>query len=1185
MKRILLHTTIWICLFTSNQIFAQTTKAIPPIEFIQNQGQWDGPFVYKGTTSRADFFLRKDGFRIMLSDDKNHDIKHGLKHGWITGPQKLHFHAFDIQFEHANPDVTFTSEKPQKHYYNYYLGNDASRWKTGIHPVLAVNYQKLYDNIDAHIYTDNGNVKYDLILHPNGNIQDVQIAYSGLDSIKLNKGKLILSTSLGDIQESIPYSYQYINGERKEVKCKFILNHNKVSFDIGKEYNNEYDLYIDPVLVFCTFTGSTADNWGYTATYDSSGNFYAGGIASGVGYPTSLGCIQPSYGGGNTVDGNLYPADASFSKFNASGTVLIYGTYLGGISNDQPHSIIVDSSDHLCIAGRTYSNNFPTTTGCYDNTYNGGADMFVAKFNSAGTVLLGSTYIGGTGNDGVNEEAQEFLGGVLKHNYADDARTEIINDNANNVYIASCTQSFDFPTTANAFQSANAGLQDAVIFELNDNLTSLIWSTYAGGSNNDAAYVLTFNKTNLNELFVGGGTMSSNYPSSASALNPAYQGGTVDGFVMKINAATKALQTSTFIGTSQYDQVYGVQTDFNNNVYITGQTLGAYPTTAGTASNAGSYQFISKLNNNLNSITSSLVYGSGPNASLQTNISPNAFLVDICGNVYVSGWGGAIGGPFSSSTVGMPITINALQSATDGNDFYFVVYNSSLTSLIYGSYFGQNGGVSEHVDGGTSRFDSKGVIYQAICAHCGNPVGITFPTTPGVVGPLDLSPNCNLAALKIDFQLQNPSAQAQTIGDTVGCAPFVVNFLNSSVSATGYVWNFGDNSPTSTQTSPSHTYTTAGIYTVTLIALNPTGCNATADTTNLIIIVKNDSIHASFTAVKKDSCQPFTAIMNNTSTTNGTTNHNPNTTFTWDFGDGSGLYTGQNPPLHSFPSNGIYTITLTMVDTNSCNGSSSATFVVNYTSTFVAAAFDIPDSLCMPAFITYLDQSTNASTWSWTFGDNNTSNLSNPTNTYVAPGVYNVILVAGNPATCNKLDTASQTISVFTSPVAGFTWSPNPPTPNTPNKFTNLSTGATKYLWDFGDGTSSTNKDEVHVYFADGYYTVCLTATNAYGCRDTACKTVRGLVLPLVDVPTGFSPNGDGINDVVYVKGYGIQKMAFKIFNRWGEKIFETNDISVGWDGRYKGILQEMEVYGYTLSVTFFDGSKDFKKGNITLLK
>jgi gliding motility-associated-like protein len=96
---------------------------------------------------------------------------------------------------------------------------------------------------------------------------------------------------------------------------------------------------------------------------------------------------------------------------------------------------------------------------------------------------------------------------------------------------------------------------------------------------------------------------------------------------------------------------------------------------------------------------------------------------------------------------------------------------------------------------------------------------------------------------------------------------------------------------------------------------------------------------------------------------------------------------------------------------------------------------------------------------------------------------------------------------------------------------------------------------------------------------------VRGLVIPLVDVPTGFSPNGDGANDIVYVKGYGIAKMTFRIFNRWGEKVFESTDKSYGWDGRYKGVIQEMEVYGYTLSVDFFDGTSTFKKGNITLLR
>jgi gliding motility-associated-like protein len=176
-------------------------------------------------------------------------------------------------------------------------------------------------------------------------------------------------------------------------------------------------------------------------------------------------------------------------------------------------------------------------------------------------------------------------------------------------------------------------------------------------------------------------------------------------------------------------------------------------------------------------------------------------------------------------------------------------------------------------------------------------------------------------------------------------------------------------------------------------------------------------------------------------------------------------------------------------------------------------------------------------------------------------------------------------LTVLPTPVADFTWTPNPPEPNTVNHFTNLSTGATKYLWDFGDGTTGTNKDELHIYDKDGTYTVCLTATNEYGCRDTTCKSVRGIVIPLVDVPSGFSPNGDGINDIVYVKGYGIEKMTFRIFNRWGEKVFESTEKAKGWDGRYKGVMQEMEAYAYTLSVEFFDGTKTNKNGNITLLK
>ncbi|MBL7765805.1 MAG: PKD domain-containing protein [Chitinophagaceae bacterium] len=1161
------------------RIFAQQAQVFPPVEYIQNQGQWDAPFEYKGVTARGDIYLRKNGFTILMADRDNHEKLENVHHGRTKEVQSLKYHAYQMNFLNALPNPVLKASKFQKHYYNYFLGNNPSNWKSKIHPAHNVDYTELYPHVDAHIYSESANVKYDLILHPGANVQDIQIEYKGIDGIRIDNKKLVIKTSLGEQVEMAPYAYQFIQGERKEVTCNYQLKDQKVSFDITGTYDPNADLYIDPVLVFCSFTGSTADNWGFTATYDSVGNFIAGGITSGVGYPTTTGAFQVSYGGGTTTSGSLFACDATFSKFNSAGNTLIYATYLGGSDNDQPHSIIVDKNDNLCISGRTYSTNFPVSVGCYDNSHNGGADMFITKLNSTGTALIGSTFIGGVGDDGVNEEAQEFLAGTLKHNYADDARSEIIFDASHNVYIASCTKSPNFPTTSNAFQTSISGLQDGVVFEFNDNLSTLVWSTYVGGASNDAAYVLTINKTNPAELFVGGGTISSDFPTTPGTLNTAYQGGIADGFLMKFSTVTKALQASTFIGTNQYDQVYGVQTDDSNNVYFTGQTLGAYPVLGNVYTNTGSSQFVSKINTNLTTMLLSTVYGSGTTAF--TNISPNAFLVDKCGSIYVSGWGGNLGFPISSSTTGMPVSTNALQPLTDGNDFYFIVFSKNLQNLLYGSFFGQNGGVSEHVDGGTSRFDANGVIYQAICAACG--ASQVFPTTAGSYATQNLSTNCNLAALKIDFQLQNPDAVAGAQGSTIGCAPFTVAFVNTSASATTYLWNFGDGSPTTTQVSPSHTYTTAGNYTVTLVASNPNGCTSSTDTTTLLIVVKTDSINAAFTFAKVDSCGPFTASFVNTSTYN---NGAPpaSSTFQWDFGDGTS-FTGANPGLHSYPSAATYTVTLTMTDTNACNSPSVFTQVIDYSTTLVAAAFDMPDSVCLPALLSFIDQSTNATTWAWTFGDGNTSNLANPTNNYLSAGTYTIFLVSGNPSTCNKFDTASRVLTVFTSPVADFDWSPNPPQPNTPVVLTNLSTGATKYFWDFGDGTNSTNKDETHVYDKDGYYNVCLTATNEFGCKDTTCKQVRGIVIPLVDVPSGFSPNGDGVNDVVYVKGYGIEKMTFRIFNRWGEKIFETTDRYTGWDGRYKGVMQEMEVYGYTLSVTFFDGTNAFKKGNITLLK
>ncbi|KXK42721.1 MAG: PKD domain-containing protein [Bacteroidetes bacterium OLB11] len=1190
MKKIFILFTVVLSIFLSHTLMAHSpqTGNNPTVEYIPNLGQWDAPFLYKSNHAPCDFFLTKTGYRVLLSDPANAQKMDRKHHGHIQSDGVLKFHAYDVSFVNSNPKVALSEEKILPHYYNYYQGNESRRWKQGVHPSLVVNYSNIYEGIDMRVYSENMNIKYDLIVGANADYKKIQIKYTGLDKIYIKDNKLILESSLGEQNELQPYTYQFINNEKIEIPCEYVVNGDIVSFKLKKNHNPAYPLYIDPTLVFSTLSASTADNWGFTATYDSSGNLYAGGItgysypnpgAYNGNFPTTPGAFQQNFGGGGPGGmGNIFRYDATVTKFNATGTSLIYSTYLGGVDNDQPQSMIVDHNDNLIVVGRTYSADFPTSPGCYDDSHNGGADIFVFKFSSAGA-MLASTFVGGSGDDAVNVSPDEMVitPNDLKHNYSDDARSEVIVDSNNNIYLVAATTSPDFPTIL-AHQPNLGGMQDGVIVELNPNCTNLLWGTYLGGSQNDAAYVIALNKTNQNEVYVAGGTLSSNFPTTPGTLNPTYQG-SIDGFLSRFNNSSKALVASTYIGTNAYDQVYGVQTDDSNRVYIVGQTQGAYPVTGGVWTIPNSSQFFSIINNSLSSIIHSTVFGTGTLAT--TNIAPNAFMIDKCQNVYLSGWGGPVIPANPGSTNGMPVTPDAIKLTTDGSDFYFIVLGKNLATFLYGSFFGQNGGVGEHVDGGTSRFDEKGVIYQAICAACGG--SQTYPTTPGVWGPNNLSQNCNLGALKIAFNFQNPNAIASASGPLKGCAPLTIQFQNTSTSATNYSWNFGDGSPIDNSVNPTHTYSTPGVYTLTLVASNPNGCTATIDSMHLIITVINDSLKPNFTYVKQDSCGPFTAHFTNTSQYN---NGMPmaNADYHWDFGDGTS-YNGQTPPLHSFPAANVYTVTLTMTDTNACNSPAVFQLVIDFATNIVKSAFVMPDSVCMPALVSFVDQSQNATGWSWNFGDGNTSNQTNPLNTYQTPGTFTVTLISFNPNTCNKLDSMSRIITIFPQPFADFSWKPDPPEPNTPNTFKNLSTGATDYLWDFGDGNTSTDKDPIHIYEKDGTYTVCLTARNSYGCKDTACKSVRGMVIPLVDVPTGFSPNGDGVNDYVYVKGYGIEKMMFRIFNRWGEKVFETTDKAIGWDGRYKGMMQEMEVYSYTLSVEFFDGSKLNKSGNITLLK
>ena len=192
----------------------------------------------------------------------------------------------------------------------------------------------------------------------------------GVDQIDLREGRLHLHTSLNLITEERPYAYQWIDNEKVDVECQFILKNKKLSFDFPDGYNPNYELIIDPEMIFSSYSGSVASNFGYTATYDDYGFLYAGGTAYDIGYPITVGAYQTAYNGG--IVGN----DVVLTKYDTTGSFLIYSTYLGGSGDEVPHSLIV-YEEELFVLGTTGSADFPVTENAFDNTFNGGPQLAV----------------------------------------------------------------------------------------------------------------------------------------------------------------------------------------------------------------------------------------------------------------------------------------------------------------------------------------------------------------------------------------------------------------------------------------------------------------------------------------------------------------------------------------------------------------------------------------------------------------------------------------------------------------------------------------------------------------------------------------------------------------------------------------------------------------------------------------
>jgi hypothetical protein len=640
-------------------------------------------------------------------------------------------------------------------------------------------------------------------------------------------------------------------------------------------------------------------------------------------------------------------------------------------------------------------------------------------------------------------------------------RGDVITDDENNIYVCSVTESPDFPVRFAFDATYNGGRSDAVIFKMNSTLTRMTWCTYLGGSGDDAAYSIKFDASK--NIYVAGGTTSRNFPASATAYRRRNAGG-VDGWIARLSNDGKTLQRATYTGTTSYDQIYFIDLDESDNVYVYGQTQGNFPVSAGVYKNANSSQFIQKFDHELTRYLFSTVFGSGERVP---NISPTAFAVNSCNYIYLAGWGGGVNKQrkyVDNDVKDMPVTADAWQDTTkQGADFYFMVLDDDATALLYATYMG--GGTSfTHVDGGTSRFDKSGVVYHAVCGGCGG--YSDFPTTSGAWSRRNASKNCNNAAFKFDLTLLKARIQPNAVdlsspGLSVVCIPDGFVFQNKSYGGEKFEWNLGDGT----------------------------------------IVTKSDS--------------------------------------------------SMIPP-HYYAAPGTYQVTMKAVDRGTCIGEDADTVVVHvYEKEAV-----IPDDAVICSGISHKLVASGAAFYEWRVLD---VVISREASVEVTPkDSTDYIIKVTEALGCSYHDTVSVGVIKAIEPEfkvdRHWACQSDLPVIGIENTTQNILPGDIIYF-DLGDGGTSGQQAFTHTYKDDGIYNVKLIGVREF------CVNERIEQVPAFSIlfPNVITPGvKDGMNDALRIRfgpegqqtpsDFGFP-VAIKIFNRWGDKVFESDDYQHNWSG------------------------------------
>jgi len=652
-----------------------------PLYFIPNEGQVNEKALFYAKASRYTLWMTKEG--LVFDSIKRTKKKQNES---LSSHPKNRNNPEDFTCERDVSRLIFLNSKKNpevilkdrtEHKVNYFVGKDRSKWRTNIQTSRAVLYKELYRNIDLRVYGIDKQIEYDFIVKPGGEISDISFEYKDIEHTEIDKcGSLLIETQFGKLEHAKPDCYQVLGGERIEVEAGFKrIENNTYGFKV-EEYNRNYELIIDPlVLVYSTYLGGSNNDYGWGIAVDSQGAAYVTGYTWSTDFPT-----QNAYQGSNPGPYNVF-----ITKVNSAGDALVYSTYLGGSSDDCAWGIAVDSQGAAYVTGRTTSSDFPTQNPI-QGTYAGELDVFITKINSSGSALVYSTYLGDSDRD---------------YGY------DIAVDSQGAAYITGETWSTGFPTQNPIY--LNQGGIDAFITKVNSSGSALVYSTYLGGSDNDYGRGIAVDTQGA--AYVVGSPTSVDFPTQ-NPIQGTLAGGE-DVFITKVNSTGDALVYSTYLGGAQYDNGIAIAVDTQGAAYVTGYTDSEdYPTQnpiQGTHA-VGEDVFITKVNSTGDALVYSTYLG-GYSDDYGREIA-----VDTLGTAYVAG---------HTWSTDFPTQNPFQETYPGGGEAFIIMIHPSGDALVFSTYLG-----GSNTDAGWSiAVDSEAAVYVT-----GETDSTDFPTQNPIQG-------------------------------------------------------------------------------------------------------------------------------------------------------------------------------------------------------------------------------------------------------------------------------------------------------------------------------------------------------------------------------------------------------------------------------------------------------------------